>query len=196
MIAAIVLAAGTSSRFGRLKQLATYRGRPLVQHAIDTAREAGIGDVVVVVGLEADRVAAAVRDARVVHNPRYTEGQSTSLAAGLDALGPEVDGAVVLLGDQPEIGSNHIRALLEAAANAEHPIVRLRFADAPGPALLRREIWDDVRALEGDAGARTLIERRPELVREVPVPGRAPVDIDTPADLERADAGNEKPPSL
>jgi len=196
VIAAIVLAAGTSSRFGRPKQLVAYRGKPLVQHAIDAARGAGVDDVVVVVGLEADRVAEAIRGARVVQNPRFAEGQSGSLAAGIDALGPRVDAAVVLLGDQPGITPDQIRELLAAAEASDRPVVRVRFADAPGPALLRREVWDEVRAIEGDTGARALIDRRPDLVHEVAIRVPAPIDVDTPADLERADGGNEKPPSL
>jgi molybdenum cofactor cytidylyltransferase len=205
VIAAVVLAAGTGSRFGGTKQLATYGGRPLVRHAVDAARGAGIEEVVVVVGHDADSVAAAAGEVRVVSNPRYAEGLSTSLAAGLCALGPEVDSAVVLLADQPGIDADLVRTLLVGAEHREEPIVRLRFADGPGPALLRRPVWDQLNALEGDVGARVLIDDRPDLVFEVPIGRPAPRDVDTPADLERteavcartrSDAGNEKPPSF
>jgi molybdenum cofactor cytidylyltransferase len=204
VIAAVVLAAGTGSRFGGTKQLVDVGGNPLVRHAVDAARDAGIEDVVVVVGHDADAVAEAVSDtgARIVENPRFAQGQSTSLAAGLDALGPEVAGAVVLLADQPGITGDLVRALLDAAPHRPEPIIRLRFADAPGPALLRRESWDEIRALEGDLGARALIDARPELVFDARVESSAPPDVDTPADLERlgrgpaAGAGHEKPPSF
>jgi molybdenum cofactor cytidylyltransferase len=209
VIAAIVLAAGTGSRFGRTKQVEIAGGKPLVHHAVGAARDAGIDDVVVVVGHAADAVAEVVgRSARVVHNPRFAEGQASSLTAGLDALGDDVDAAVVLLADQPGIGGDHVRALLDAAEHRDEPIVRLRFADGPGPALLRRSVWDEVRALEGDVGARALIDARPDLVFDAVVEGSAPPDVDTPADLERfersgrierserPDAGNEKPPSF
>ncbi|MGZ4108626.1 MAG: nucleotidyltransferase family protein [Actinomycetota bacterium] len=205
MIAAVVLAAGSASRFGGTKQLALLDGKPLVRHAVDAARGVGIAEVVVVVGHDADAVArAAGTDVSIVRNPRHAEGQSTSLAAGLDALGDEVDAAVVLLADQPGITAEVIRDLVATAASRAEPIVRLRFVDAPGPALLRRSVWDDVRALEGDTGARALAERSPDLVFEAFVATAAPADIDTPADLDAVrderrtpdEPGYEKPPSF
>jgi molybdenum cofactor cytidylyltransferase len=206
VIAAVVLAAGSGSRFGGTKQLAVLDGKPLVRHAVDAARQAGIADIVLVVGHEADDVAqAAGPDVAVVRNLRHTEGQSTSLIAGIDALGDHVDAAIVLLADQPLITAEMVRALVEAASARPEPILRLRFVDAPGPALLRREMWKDLRALEGDAGARALIERRPDAVFDVNIPTAAPADVDTPADVERleqgrqrslGDPGNEKPPSF
>jgi molybdenum cofactor cytidylyltransferase len=203
VIAAIVLAAGTGSRFGGTKQLAIVEGRPLVRHAVDAARDAGVEEVVVVVGHDADEVGAVVgSSARVVRNARFPEGQATSLVAGLDALGDDADAAVVLLADQPGVTGEHLRALLDAAEHREEPIVRLRFADGPGPALLRRSVWKELRALEGDTGARALIDDRPDLVFDAVFEGSAPPDVDTPADLERLHgsehpgAGHEKPPSF
>jgi molybdenum cofactor cytidylyltransferase len=206
VIAAVVLAAGSGSRFGGTKQLAVLDGTPLVRHAVDAAREAGIADIVLVVGHEADAVAhAAGPDVAVVRNPRHAEGQSRSLIVGIDALGEDVDAAIVLLADQPGITAEMVRALVDAASARPEPILRLRFLDSPGPALLGREVWDELRALEGDAGARALIERRPDAVFDVNIPTAAPADVDTPEDLERlerdrqrslADPGNEKPPSF
>jgi molybdenum cofactor cytidylyltransferase len=204
VIAAVVLAAGSGSRFGGTKQLALLDGKPLVRHAVEAAREAGIADVAVVVGYDAEAVAtAAGPEASIVANPRHAEGQSTSLVAGLDALGDDVDAAVILLADQPGITAGMIRNLVETAASRREPIVRLRFVDGPGPALLGRSVWDDVRRLEGDTGARELVQRRPNLVFEAFVDIAAPRDVDTPADLDgvrderRADGpGYEKPPSF
>jgi molybdenum cofactor cytidylyltransferase len=186
VIAAVVLAAGAGSRFGGTKQLAPLDGKPLVQHAVDAARAAGLAEIVVVVGHDADAVArAAGSDVSIVRNPRYAEGQATSLTAGLDALGDDVDAAVVLLADQPRITGEMVRNLLEAASFRTEPIVRLRFVDGPGPALLRRSVWSDVRALEGDTGARALAVRRPDLVFDAFVATPAPGDVDTPEDLDR-----------
>jgi molybdenum cofactor cytidylyltransferase len=205
MIAAVVLAAGSGSRFGGTKQVALLDGKPLVRHAVDAARGAGIAEVVVVVGHDADAVArAAGSDVSIVRNPRHAEGQSTSLTAGLDALGDDVDAVVVLLADQPLVTGEMVRGLVETASSRAEPIVRLRFVDGPGPALLRRSVWDDVRALEGDTGARAVAERWPDLVFEAFVAMAAPGDVDTPSDLDRVrhgrpppDApGYEKPPSL
>lgn len=187
MIGAVVLAAGRATRFGTTKQLERYRGKPLVQHAVDAARAAGVGDVVVVVGHDRERVAAGVTGCRIVVNERYADGQSTSLIAGIDALAHGADGAVVLLADQPDVTADHVRALIEAAASRREPIVRLVFADGRGPTLLRRAVWGEVRELTGDTGARALAERRPGLVFELEIDGPAPGDVDTREDLRSLD---------
>jgi molybdenum cofactor cytidylyltransferase len=206
VIAAIVLAAGTGTRFGATKQTALFGGRPLVRYPVDAARDAGIGEVVVVVGHDAAAVAAVVDDVTIVHNGRFEDGQASSLRAGLEAMGDEVDGVVVLMADQPGITPRHVRTLLGAAERQTEPIVRLRFIDGPGPALLRREIWRELESLEGDLGARVLIDRRPDLVFDAVVEQPSPPDIDTVADLERlesrqaagaaSDPEYEKPPSF
>ncbi|HXF74205.1 MAG TPA: nucleotidyltransferase family protein, partial [Actinomycetota bacterium] len=186
-------AAGEGTRFGGTKQIRDLRGKPLVQHAVDAAAEAGLDEVVVVVGHDAGRVRAALRlppSGRVVENPRFPEGLATSLAAGLDACDPASEGAVVLLADQPGIAARHVRALADAFRRSGAWIVRLRFRDGPGPALLSRAAWEEARALSGDVGARALVERDPERVVEVPVDEPAPPDVDRPEDLARAARGD------
>ena len=140
---------------GRVRAvLGRYVSHP---HAIDVAVEADLDEAVVVLGHEAKRVEAALvlpENARVIVNDRYGEGQSTSLAAGLRAVTPRSEAAVVLLGDQPGILSAEIRALVERFRSTGTTIVRLRYRDRPGPALLAREIWPDALALSGDVGAR------------------------------------------
>src|SRR5262245_35993146 len=104
MIAVIVLAAGASTRMGRQKlTLPMGDGKPLVRAAVEQVLAADPEDVVVVLGREADAVASALAGlpVRTVMNPRYAEGQSTSLRAGVEALGPGVEAAIVALGDQP-----------------------------------------------------------------------------------------------
>jgi molybdenum cofactor cytidylyltransferase len=188
VITGIVLAAGTSSRFGRTKQLLELEGKPLVQHAVDAAAAAGLDEVVVVLGHDAGRVGASLRlppSGRTVLNPSYEAGQSTSLVAGLDAAGPGSDAAVVLLADQPGITAEHLRALVDTFEAGRQLVVRLRFRDGPGPALLSREIWDEARRLAGDRGAREIIAAHPGWVREVVVDSDAPADLDRPSDLDR-----------
>lgn len=189
MLSAVVLAAGEATRFGDTKQVRELDGKPLVQHAVDAAAGAGLGEIVVVVGHDAGRVRAALRlppSGRVVENPRYAEGLATSLAAGLDACDPASEGAVVLLADQPGVTARHVRLLADAFRRTGAWLVRLRFRDGPGPALLSRAAWDEARALSGDVGARALIERHPERVVEVRVDAPAPPDVDRPEDLARA----------
>lgn len=188
-ISVIVLAAGTSTRFGSAKQLVRLRGKPLVQHAIDAAAGAGVSEVILVLGREADAVQASLTPSapvRIVRNPHFAEGQSTSITAGLTACDPKSGAAIVLLADQPGIRSEHVRALASSFVERPCDAVRLRFRDGPGPALLARSIWSEVMNLSGDVGARALLDARPELVRWVDVDEDTPRDVNTPEDLKRA----------
>lgn len=189
MISAIVLAAGGGKRFGGTKQIERLRGKPLVQHAVDAAAEAGVGEIVVVIGHDALRVRDALdlrAGMRFVVNERHAEGQATSLAAGLRELDPASEAAVVLLADQPGIAARHVRALTDAFEREPAEVVRLRFRDAPGPTILAQSIWDRATTLTGDTGARALFDTSPELVRWVDLNEDAPIDVDRRADLERA----------
>lgn len=188
MISVVVLAAGTGSRFGGTKQLARLRGKPLAQHAIDAATSE-VDEIVVVLGHDAEAVEASLvlpAHARVVRNPRYAEGQASSLAAGLAACSPRSEAAVVLLADQPGVRPEHVRALVRAFRERPARALRLRFADAPGPALLAREIWPELTELRGDVGARAWLDAHPEAVRWVVLDEPAPADVDLPEDLDRA----------
>jgi molybdenum cofactor cytidylyltransferase len=189
-VVAVVLAAGASLRFGSAKMLAPLAGRPVLEHVLDAIAGAGLTDVVVVLGDEA----AAIRDAvgwrreRIEVNPRPQDGLSSSLRVGLDAAAADraVDAVLVLLGDQPMVRPDVIRAVLVAAETAPEPVVRVRYADdeAPNPVLLRRVAWALAAGLSGDRGLGPLLADRPDLVAEVAVPGANP-DVDAPEDLAR-----------
>jgi molybdenum cofactor cytidylyltransferase len=186
VITGVVLAAGSSTRFGRTKQLERHHGAPLVQHPIDALEEAGVDEIIVVVGHDAGAVRAALRlpaNARVVENLAHAQGQASSLAAALRSADERSDGAVVLLADQPGITGQHVRALVAAFEEGRTTIVRLRFRDGPGPALLGRPLWRAAIQLEGDVGARALIGANAGAVREVLLDEDQPPDIDTPEDL-------------
>lgn len=190
-VVAIVLAAGASSRFGSPKLLAPLDGRPILAHTLDAVAGAGIADVVVVLGEAAAAVEASIawrREHRVV-NPRPDDGLASSLRCGLDAAVtiPGADAALVVLGDQPAVRPDAIRAVVKAAASAStvaFPFVRPRYPDdpAPNPVLVRRVAWALAAGLDGDRGLGSLLASRPDLVHEVAVSGDNP-DIDTPADL-------------
>ena len=189
MISALVLAAGEGTRFGGTKQLEILRDKPLVQHAVDAASGGGVDEIVVVLGPDALRVRDGLdlpEGGRFVVNERYADGQSTSLAAGLRALDPRTKGAVVLLADQPGIRARHVRSLVTAFETDPAEILRIRFRDGPGPAILARSVWDEAMALTGDVGARALIEAEPDRSRWLDVDEDAPADVDRRADLERA----------
>ncbi len=186
-VAAVVLAAGRATRFGGVKALARLDDRPILQHVLDAAAAAGLADVVVVLGDAANEIEATVawRAERRVRNPNPAAGLSSSLRLGLAALGPEIDAALVLLGDQPRVRADVITRVIEAAGTTDRPIVIPRYATRGGnnPALVRRAAWWRADALAGDRGFGSLIAAHPELAHEVPVEGDNP-DVDTPADLE------------
>jgi molybdenum cofactor cytidylyltransferase len=184
VISGVVLAAGTGSRFGGTKQVVEVGGKPLVVHAIDALLGAGVGEVLVVTGHDAAAVEAVLpAEARAVPNPAYRDGQATSLAAALHAVADDSEGAVILLADQPGIETADVRALIDGFAATRAQMVRLRFTDGPGPALLSREIYAEAGHLHGDAGARVLAASHPEWVHEVARDRPAPRDVDTPDDL-------------
>ena len=189
MISAVVLAASRATRFGRTKQLEVVRGKPLAQHAVDAAVEAGLDEVVLVLGHDAEAVRSAIRlptNGRAVINHAYASGIASSLGEGLRGADPGADAAVVLLADQPGVTAAHVRALVDAFEHRRAAIVRLRFRSRPGPALLSREVFAEALSLDGDEGARALMARHPGWVEDVEVSGDAPVDVDEPGDLERA----------
>jgi CTP:molybdopterin cytidylyltransferase MocA len=185
-VTAIVLAAGSGSRFGGGKLLATIGGRPVLQHVLDAIAVAGVDDAIVVVGAEAPAIEAAIdwRTERRVVNAAPEDGLSSSLRVGFDAVPTATDRVLIALGDQPRVSSATIRALLEAQPTTERPIIVPYYADDRGrnPVLVGRAAFDLVTATSGDRGLGPLLAAHPELVQEVPMQGANP-DIDTPADL-------------
>lgn len=190
MIAAIVLAAGASTRMGRQKLTLPMRdGRPLVRLAVGQVLAAGLDDVVVVTGRDAEAVALALAPlpVRTVVNPRYAEGQSTSLRAGLDALRSGTAAAVVALADQPLPDPYIIRRLAATFRTTGRPIVVPVYRDGRGnPVLFAAAVFGELRAVTGDRGGREVIARDPTRVAEVPIDLAMPADIDTPEDYEAA----------
>lgn len=184
----LVLAAGSSSRFGSPKALAELDGRPLLQHVLDAAAAAHLQPVIVVLGESAPAIERRIRwrTERRVQNPDPARGLSSSLRDGLAdlaAIAPRVD-AVVLLGDQPRTNPAVIRALAEAADRTDRPIVAPRYAAGGGsnPVFIRRDAFRIAREAENDRGLGPILIARPELVTWIDVEGSNP-DVDTPADL-------------
>jgi molybdenum cofactor cytidylyltransferase len=185
-IAAIVLAAGTSTRMGDNKLLAMLDGRPLVRHAVEAALGSTARPVIVVTGNAAEAVRAALSglDVRFVHNPDFAAGMAGSLAAGIAALEPELDGALICLGDMPRVRAAHLDAIAAAATDGVHIVVPTHEHKRGNPVLLGRAVFAEVLALRGDVGARSLIERHADRVRTVAIDDPAVLtDVDTRAQL-------------
>ncbi len=188
-VSAILLAAGAGSRFGGGKLLATYRGRPLIEASLSNLADAPVDEAVVVVGDEAKRMREACEPYgfEVVENPDWAEGISTSVQAGLRALGPRTRAAVVLLADQPLVGAGTVGRLLAAFEGGARVAAATYGGELRNPVLFSREVWPLLMTeLSGDEGARSFLRRHPELVTRVPCDGVGdPADVDTAEDLRR-----------
>jgi CTP:molybdopterin cytidylyltransferase MocA len=191
-VAAAVLAGGRGSRFGgdRPKPLAPFRGRPLVVWALDAALASGLAPVVLVVGRDADDVAAVATGAfgdavDVVPNPKWELGIAWSMRAAIAHLDGRAAVSAVCIGlaDQPLMGSAAWARV--AAAPVEAPLVVATYGGVRGnPVRLSRAVWAEAAQLDGDEGARVLLRKGPTL--EVDCTGTGdPIDVDTPEDLAR-----------
>jgi len=188
-ITAVVLAAGSASRFGSVKLLAPLGGRPVLQHVLDAVHGAGLTHVVVVLGDDADAIEAAIdwHGERRVSNPDPAQGLSSSVGIGMAAVPASAARALIVLGDQPAINPETVRTVLEQPEDPSRPVVVARYEDdsARNPVLLERAAFPLVAEATGDRGLGPVLAAHPELVREVIVSGSNP-DVDTPADLGRA----------
>jgi len=196
-VAAVVLAAGRSTRMGGPNKLVQeIGGRPLVRIATEAALASQATPVIVVTGNDSDAVRAALDglDVRFVHNPDFAEGLSTSVKAGLGALSSETDAAVVCLGDMPMVDADLINSLIGAFDPEKGALIALPMLDGKrgNPVLWARRFFSELMGIEGDVGARQVLQRYPEAIAEVPVSGSAAVaDVDTPEALAEVRAEME-----
>ncbi len=200
--AAVVLAAGKSSRMGaRNKLLIDIDGKPMVRHAVEAALKSRASPVVVVTGHDAEAVTEAIADLPVTirHNPRFAEGLSTSLATGIGALPEDVAAAVVLLGDMPQVSAADVDRLIETHEGdaAAHVVLSTVRGKRGNPVLWSSRFFAELMEISGDTGGRVLFEAYPEAVAEVEIGAAARADIDTPEALRAfldglgRDAGTE-----
>jgi molybdenum cofactor cytidylyltransferase len=192
-IAAVILAAGTASRFraedagAPTKLVALYKGRPLVRHVAEAALASRARPVLVVTGhaREAVETALAGLDLQRAHNPDFASGLASSLRTGVAALPGSCDGAVILLGDMPLVGAGLINSLIDAFAGRREAraVAPLHGGARGNPALVARRMFGEIAQLTGDQGARRLFAGGG--VIDVPIDDAAvTLDIDTPAALK------------
>jgi molybdenum cofactor cytidylyltransferase len=190
-VAGVVLAAGAGSRFGGAKLLARIDGAPILARVVETARDAGLEPLIVVVGpdLEEHGPALGLVSGELVGNPEPERGLSSSVRIGLAAAAasqPPIDAAVVLLGDQPLVRPATIRRLVDALRAAPPAtlaaVPRYVEGGSPNPVVLRRAGFDLAAETDADRGLGPVLDAHRGIVLEVEVPGRNP-DVDTTADL-------------
>ncbi len=197
-VAALVLAAGRSTRMGAVNKLiAEIGGKPLVRIAAEQALASRAAPVIVVTGHQREKVEAALDGlpVKLVHNPDYADGLGTSLKAGIAAVPKEADGVIVCLGDMPQVDSALIDKLIatfdpERGALVVVPSIEGRRGN---PVVWSRRFFHDLMQIQGDIGARHLIGSYAEAVVEVPVAGAAALtDVDTPESLSAVKAEIER----
>jgi len=196
-IAAVVLAAGRSTRMGGPnKLLAEIAGRPLARIVVKEALASRARPVIVVVGHERAKVenALAGLPVEVVYNPDFAQGLGTSVRAGIAAVPAEADGAIVCLGDMPQVDAALIDRLIAAFDPDRGALIVMPTVEGKrgNPVLWSRRFFPDLMAIEGDVGARHFIGRYNEAVADVPLEGSAAlVDVDTPEALVGVKAAME-----
>jgi molybdenum cofactor cytidylyltransferase len=187
VIAGVVLAAGASRRFGSQKLLAPVGGVPLARRSVQALLDASVDQVLVVLGSDAPAVGAALAglEVRIVTNPAYASGMSTSLRAGIDALDPRTDAVVVALGDQPGVPPEIVDRLVDRYLAARAPIVAplYRGGVRGNPVLFDRSLFDELRAVTGDEGGRAVVAKDPGRVVLVEFAQEMPRDVDVPEDM-------------
>ncbi|MES1152496.1 MAG: molybdopterin-binding/glycosyltransferase family 2 protein, partial [Dongia sp.] len=189
-IAGIILAAGRSSRMGRNKLLLELDGKPILAHAVDHALAAGLSEIVVVTGHQASKVRAVLGDrpVEVIEAREHRLGMSASLKAGLRALDPKTEAALVMLGDMPQVSAALLRRLVGAYNPTEGRSIVLPTVAGTrvNPVLFDRRYFAEMLALEGDVGARHLIGEHDDQVAELAVEDAGVfTDVDTPEAYEK-----------
>jgi molybdenum cofactor cytidylyltransferase len=190
-VAAVVLAAGSSTRMGKNKLLFDLGGEPVVRRAVRTAQRAGLDPIVVVLGHEAEAVRAALDPlpCRFVVNPRHADGMNSSVSAGFAALPPEVAAGIVLLSDMPFVSAEMIGALVGRYRATDALIVFSEYdgVQAP-PTLFDRSLFAELAGPEGKGCGKTMRRRHPGRETVVAWPSAALADLDVPEDYARVKA--------
>lgn len=195
-VAAIVLAAGASTRYGQPKQLLPVGGKTMLQHVVDVVLASPVDQTIVVLGHRADEIRASVRQglptateksADIVTNEEWQAGLSTSVQAGLRAIRPDVQAALFVLADQPAITPGIIAALLGRYRETRAPIVVPTYrGDRGNPALFDRSLFAELMEVRNDQGGRQLIDRYADRTEKVEVGSEAVlIDVDTGEDYQR-----------
>lgn len=193
-IAALVLAAGESQRLGQPKQLAHFRGRPLLRHTAQVALQSDCDRVIVTLGANAGACQHVLEELplETLMIKNWREGMSASIVAGarLVTTLPETSALLVTLCDQPLISATMLNVIIAEHKNTGAPIVASEYTGRLGaPVLFARRVFADLMSLQGDRGARDLITSQRHPVTGIPLP-EAVCDIDTTGDLERLKTDN------
>ena len=186
-VAAIILAAGSSSRFGQPKQLLNYHGKAFIRAVAETALKAELSPVIVVTGAEDYEIKSALQDlpVQIIHNPDWQEGQSSSIKKAVKTLGKETGSAIFLLADQPQVSPTALRALVEEHAHTLKPVIApMVEGRRANPVLFDRVTFPALLELQGDVGGRGIFSKfSPSYIQWLD--SSLLLDVDRPEDYER-----------
>jgi molybdenum cofactor cytidylyltransferase len=189
-IAILLLAAGSSSRLGRSKQLVSIKGQPLLLKSMNAAIESGIENIIVVLGANEQEHYQVIKDAgvQVVVNTAWKKGMGNSLKVGLFYLlqqTPKAEAVITMVCDQPLITSDQLKKLIAEYESSRSAIVASFYQGVAGvPVLFDRTLFSELLSMSDEAGAKKILQEHPHLVKTVPFPG-GEIDIDTEDDLRK-----------
>ena len=181
-IAALILAAGAASRFGSTKQLVDIKGKPMLQHCIDSATTVLPDSVYTVLGNQYEMITASISDSRIILNADWQKGLGYSIAAGVSALKDKYQGILILLADQPTIRHYHLTQLIQLFSG-DNTVCSYYSGNRGVPAIFPKSKYDDLMALQGDCGAKHILQTMDDQLQTLPL-AEASIDIDRPEDLE------------
>ena len=188
VIAAVVLAAGGSTRLGKPKQLLPLGEHPLLAHVLHCVRQSSVDRKYIVLGFAEDQIREQVplHDFEIIHNQDYFAGQSTSIRRTIETMPDDVSAVVFVLGDQPLQVPEVIDTIIGSYRDDPAPAVQPQFADGPGnPVLIDRELFGELLELTGDTGARPVLRELGDRIRRIDCSAyRRPSDVDTWEDYE------------
>jgi molybdenum cofactor cytidylyltransferase len=188
MLSAILLAAGESKRMGEPKQLMSLGSSTMVEQAIDNLLNSAIDEVIVVLGHRAEEITKSIADkpVKIMVNPNYQEGMSTSIIAGIILVDPQSQGVMLALGDQPLVDSQTINKLIDEFYNHDKGIAVPIYKGKMGhPIIFAIKYKPELLNLEGDIGGREIIKQHPDDILEVAIDSESVItDIDTRDDYQ------------
>lgn len=188
-VSAILLAAGSSDRFGRPKQLLDVRGKKMIQIAVESLLRSRVSEIVVVLGYAREQIRKYLEGypVKVVENLQYRKGQSSSIKRGLESISQEAEAALFMLSDTPLVGHEIIDLVIGKYEETGSPIVAPFYGERRGhPVLFDRGLFEKLRALEGDVSGSGIIRRHSKQVMRVQVDSDAVVfDVDNEEDYQR-----------
>lgn len=188
-VSAILLAAGSSDRFGRPKQLLDVQGKKIIQIALESLLRSRVSEIVVVLGYAREQIREYLEGypVKAVENLQYRKGQSSSIKRGLESISQEAEAALFMLSDTPLVDHKIIDLVIGKYEETGSPIVAPFYGEKRGhPVLFSRELFGELKALEGDVSGSGVIRRHAKQVMRVQVDSDAVVfDVDNEEDYQR-----------